>query len=104
MAESAKAILIRLRDPGALARTQGSVASFAQALAPATIEAKVLETVKDQIGQSFKDKGIDADISIVQPGNFALADNSHIAADVGFAIGGAGMIGLFWFLFSRGRR
>ena len=99
MTDTNRAILIKLRDPAALARAQGPVASFAQAVAPSTIEGKVYEGFRDQLAKSLKEKAIDADIQIVQPSSFIPADSAHVAADLGFALGGAGLVGIFWFLF-----
>ena len=100
MADTGKSVLVRLRDPASLARAQGSLAALAQSLAPATIESKVYDTFRDTLAQSLKDKGIDADVSVVQAAGFRPADGSHIATDIGFAIGGAGVLGVMWYLFS----
>ncbi len=105
MAETNRALLLRFKDPGAVARSQGgSVASFANAIAPGTIEAEVYNRAVPEVVKSLQSKGIEAEVTVVEPRSFLAAGNSHIAADLGFAIGGAGVVGLLWFLFSSGSK
>jgi hypothetical protein len=102
--DTGKGILIKLSNPAAIARSQGNMAALAQGLAPATIESKVYDGARDEISKSLKLKGIDADVTVVQSGAFHPADGSHVWTDLAFAIGGAGIIGIFWWLASRGRK
>lgn len=86
-----RAILIRVRNAAELARSQGALGTFAAALVPATVEAKVYDEMKNKLAESLRSNNVDADISIVEPKNFKSATNSHIAHDavVGMvAIGG----------------
>lgn len=94
------AVLVKLKDPLALARSQGSIASAAAAAAPSMISAKVYTEFAKQLVDSLKAKGIDADTTVVEPKNFAPASGSHVAQDIGFAIGGAGILAALWYLFS----
>ena len=102
--QTTKAVLIKVKNAAELARSQGAVASFAQALAPASIEAKVISTVAAQLKSALRDKGVDADVSVVEPGAYTSAGVSHIASDLGFAIGGAGVAGLIYWLVKRWRK
>jgi hypothetical protein len=102
--ETNRALLVRVKDPAAVARSQGKLAAFAAGLAPATIEAKVYEIMGDEFKKKLASQGIEADVSVVEPKSFQAAGSSHIATDVAFAIGGMGVVGLLWFLFSSGRR
>lgn len=102
--ETNRAILIQVHNAAQLARSQGAIASIAQALAPATIEAKVYDEMKKKFIASLKDQNVDADVSIVDPANWKPADGwSHIWVDLGFAVGGAGLLMLVLKLFG-GRR
>jgi hypothetical protein len=95
-----KAILIKVKNAADLARSQGALASFAQALAPASIESKVYQQMASELGKALKEKSVDADISIVEPAGWQPAGMGHVWTDVGFAIGGAGIIGALWWLLS----
>jgi len=101
--ETNRALLVKLKDPGALARSQGSVAALAQGIAPATIEATVYTTAAGEVQKALAARGIPSEVSVVEPGQFRPAGSSHVAQDIGFAIGGMGIVGLLWWLFS-GRR
>ena len=98
--ETDRAILIKLKDPNALARSQGSAATFAQAVAPAYVEGRVFDGFKQQLVESFKAKGIDADVSVVSPAQWKPAGQDHLLGDLGYALGGAGVIGIIWWLLS----
>ena len=99
-----RAILIRLRDPGALARGQGATAAFAEQLAPATIEAQVYDEVANQIDAALAAKNVDADISIVEPKVWSPAGLAHVGSDIALFMGGAGLVGVIYWLFSRGKK
>lgn len=100
--ETDRAVLIKLKDPGALARSQGAAGAFAQGIAPAFIETKVYSGLADQLGEALKAKNIDADISVVQPSLWAPAGNGYIAQDLAYVIGGAGIASFFcWLAFRR---
>jgi hypothetical protein len=60
--------------------------------------------MSDEFKKKLTAQGIEADISVVEPRAFMPASSSHIATDVAFAIGGMGVVGLLWYLFSSGRR
>lgn len=79
---TSRAILIRVRNAAELARSQGAVATIAQALVPATIEAKVYDTVAQKLRDSLKTNNVDAEVTIVEPSKFTAADGKHIAQDV----------------------
>jgi hypothetical protein len=99
-ADTNNGILVRLRDPGAVARSQGAMASLAATVAPATIEAKVYAEVARQLKSKLAAQGIDVDVQVVEPTAFKSTGGSHIATDIGFAIGGAGVLAVLWYLFS----
>lgn len=98
------AVLIRVKNAAELARAQGAVASLAQAIAPASIEAKVYDTIASEIKSSLKEKGVDADVSVVDPKNYASAGWDHLGTDLGMAIGGAGVAALIFWLATRHRK
>jgi hypothetical protein len=95
-----RAILIKVKNAAELARSQGAIASFAQALAPATIEGKVYATMRDKLAESLKKENVDAEVTIVEPKGYVAADGKHIASDIGWALGGAGVLAGLWYLFS----
>jgi hypothetical protein len=101
--ETSKAILIRVKNAGELARGQGGVASFAQAIAPSMIESKVLDEMAKQFSKSLAEKHVVADVTIVEPNGWKAANSSHIWSDVGYAVGGAGILMGLWFAFSAHR-
>lgn len=99
----AQGILIRVRNAEELARSQGAVATLATALAPATVGTKVLSTIASELKKALKDKNVDAEITVVDPAGWQPADGKFIQ-DVGFAVGGAGVLaGLYW-LFTRRKK
>ena len=100
-ADTNQAILIKVKNAGALARGQGILASVAASIVPATVEAKVNRTIADKLKTSLKDQNVEADVSIVDPKNFQASGLSHIGTDLGFAVGGAGVLAFFYWLFTR---
>lgn len=98
-----RAILVKLRDPGAVMRGQGALASGIAALAPSPMtEALVYSGAAKKIKQGMVDNGIDADVSVVDPKNWKTV-GTHLAHDIGFAVGGAGVLAAAWWFF-RGRK
>jgi len=86
-----RAILIRVKNAGELARSQGALASLVQSIAPATIEGKVYDEMVKKLSASLKENNVDADIRVVEPTGFQTADGKHIATDIvlgAAAIGG----------------
>jgi hypothetical protein len=77
-----RAILIRVRNAAELARSQGAVATIAQAIVPATIEAKVYDTMAEKLKESLKANNVDAEVSVVEPNKFRSANGNHVAQDV----------------------
>lgn len=98
--ETERAILIRLRNPGALARGQGATAAFAESLAPATVEAQVYDEVASQLDAALLSKNVDAEVSIVEPKMWSPAGLAHVGSDIAFFVGGAGIVGALYWLFS----
>ena len=101
-AETNHALLIKVKNAAELVRSQGALAAFAQTLAPATLESKVLSTLRDKLTSALKEQNVDADISIVEPKAFTAAGGGHIARDVGLVVAGVGGLALLYHLF-RGR-
>lgn len=93
------AALVRLKDPLSLARAKGGIATAAAAAAPDMITSKVYSEFGKQMGESLKAKGIDADISIVEPKNFAAP--SHTVRNIGFVVGGVSLLGAIGYLLMR---
>ena len=57
-------VLIRLRDPNALAKREGgALAAFAASLAPDTVEQKVYDEVVKRIREDFDRNKIDAEVT-----------------------------------------
>lgn len=102
--ETNRAILIRVKNAGELARSQGAVAALAQSIAPATIEGKVYAEMAKKLADSLKAQHVDADVTIVEPKGFVQADGKHIWSDVGLAIGGAGILAMLGYLLFRGSK
>lgn len=95
-----QALLIKVKNAIDLAKAQGKVAAAAANFAPATIEGQVYSTMKTSLADALKGQGVDADISIVVPGQYAPAAPS-LVTKIAFAAGGAAAIGLVWFIKSR---
>jgi len=103
-ANTTNAILIKIKDPNLLARSQGATASFVTSLAPATVENKVLSEIARQLKTALQEQNVEADVAVVQPALFKDAGISHVASDIGLAVGGMGLAGLAWWLMKRGKR
>lgn len=101
--ETNRAVLIRVHNADELARSQGAIATFAQTLAPATIEAKVYDTLAQRLKKSLAAQNVDADVSVVESSAFKPAGNGHIARDVGLAVASLGGVALLFHLF-RGKK
>jgi hypothetical protein len=92
-----RAVLIRVNNAEQLARSQGALASFAQAVAPATVEKRVLDAVRDKVDTYLKGQSIDATVELVEQDKFRAADGtSHIARDMGIALMAVGGVALLW--------
>jgi hypothetical protein len=103
-ADTNRAILIKVNNAGELARSQGFIATFAQALAPASIEGKVYSTMAQQLRDSLKEKQVDADVTVVEPGAWRPAGSSHIATDVAVGLTAFGVAAILWRLLAGGRK
>ncbi len=99
MSATNKAILIQVKNAGALAANQGKVAALAAGVAPATIESTVLSTVVSKLKDNFKTQGVDADVSMVEPAGYQPASGSGLMVNVACVAGGAAVVGLAWLLF-----
>ena len=65
-AGTGRAILIKVRDPAALARREGgAMASLIDKLAPDTLEAKIYDEMQKRIRMDFAQGGVDAEVAIV---------------------------------------
>lgn len=100
-ADTSKAILIKVKNAGQLAASQGALASIAAQLLPATIESKVYSTMRDKLADSLAKEHVDADVTIVEPTAWKPAGSSHIALDIGIAAAGVGVLAILWQLFAR---
>jgi hypothetical protein len=69
-AVSHRAVIVQVRNATQLAQKQGLAASLAAALAPETIENKVLDTIRSKISDAMKKEGVDAAVAVVEPANW----------------------------------
>lgn len=102
--ETNRAILIRVKNAGEVARSQGTLATIAQSLAPATIEAKVYDEMAKQLQQKLKDQHVDAEVTVVEPKGMQPADGKHVWQDVAIGLGLVGVVALAWGIASGGSR
>src|SRR4051812_37418078 len=96
-----QAILIRVKNAGQLARSQGAVASLAQSVAPETIEAKVYDEMRKKLSSSLKDQGVDAEVSIVSAGGWKPVSgggSSNTVKYAAFGIGGVALLGCAFYM------
>lgn len=84
--DQGRGILIRVRNVPQLVSQQGAVETLAQRLAPGTVEKKALSTIRDQLSSGLKEKGVDAELTIVSPANYK-ADSSNIWFGIAAALG-----------------
>lgn len=90
--DSDHAILIKIKNAGELARSQGFVATLAQAALPSTIETQVYKKVIDELRGALSSKNVDVDVKMVDPAAWRPAGSTHLWQDIGIAIGGAGVL------------
>jgi hypothetical protein len=88
-----RGVLIRVRDPIAVAKAQGgNMAAAAAAVGPDFVAGKVFQGIADKIAAGFKDQKIDADVFVVQAAGYAPVGSSTLSkvlfVGVGAAIGG----------------
>ncbi len=102
-----RAILIRVLNGPELAKKQGAVATFAQSLAPDTIDKTIYNTMRDKLLSGFKDQGVSADVTVVDGVNLQPVGvkAGAIARDVVIGLAVAGIVegiihGVHWY---RGR-
>lgn len=105
-ADAGEVIVVRVKNAPELARSQGPVASFAQSIAPATIEHKVLTTIAQKLRESFSAQkpAVDVDVTVAEPTAWKPTGTSHIWIDVGIGLGGLAVVALLWSFFSHGGR
>lgn len=101
-----RAILIRVRNAGDVARKQGALASLATALVPATVEARVYEEMAARLDGDLKANGIDAEVSVIadasRPSSPGAGDGGAFLRGAAVGVGGAGVVWLAWrFVFRR---
>lgn len=94
--ETNRAILIRVKNAGEVARSQGALATIAQSLAPATVEAKVYDAMRDQLAQSLASNHVDADVTVVEPKAYQSADGKHVWQDLAIGVGLIGVAAFAW--------
>jgi len=102
--DTSRSLLVTLEDPLGLARAQGSIAAAASAIAPGTISAKVYDEFAKQLKDSLSQKGVKATVIPVEPTAFKPAGSTHIAQDIGIAIAATGVLGIVFYLFTRGSK
>lgn len=93
-----KVITLRLRDPIGAARAsgrKGRVAALAALLVPDAIAAEVYRNVAKEIEESMKDKGVDAEVAVLEGAPSGKVFRSTFVE--GAAVGG-GVVGLVWLL------
>jgi hypothetical protein len=106
MAETNRAVLIRIKNAADLARSQGALASMAQTLAPATIEARVYDELAKQLGKALADKRVEADVQVIDApqSNWRPAGGTHLWTDIALALGGLGVLAILWRVFAGGKK
>ena len=94
-----RAILIRAKDPGAVVRSKGAVASFLQQQAPSTLEGKFYDEMAKKMKEGLKAQGVDADVQVVEPSGWQSAGSSPVwkPLAIGASALGVGLLG--WMLF-----
>jgi len=104
-AKKQRALIIQINNVPQLVAAQGEVASLAQQIVPDSIDAKVYETVGDQLLAGLKDKGVDATIKTVDVSKWAL-DEDDLGAFKFTAIGfaSASVLGLIAYFMFRGTK
>lgn len=82
-----RAVLIKVRDVPTLVRAQGGAAgALAQEFLPDTVEAKVYSEMAAEMKRGLKEKGVDADVSVVAPVGYKPAPQPDFTR--GIMIGG----------------
>jgi len=101
--ETNLAVLVTLKNPGALARREGAAASFAANVAPAMIESKVYEGLAAKLQDALAGQNVEADITVVEPRKWMPANGTtSIASDLGYVIGGTGLMAAFAWAIMKG--
>lgn len=99
-----RAIIIRLKNPAAVARQQGALASFAASLAPATTESEVYSRLAGELRKELKSQHVDADVIVAEPEGWQLATKSSpIGWDLGYILGGVGVFGVLVWIVTKGK-
>lgn len=98
-----RAILVRVNNTAQLARSQGGIATAAQRIAPATVEARVYDEVAKSLRQAFKDQNVDADVELVEPSGWSPATASFVWSDIAAGVGLIGVTALLWRYISKRR-
>ncbi len=101
-AGTGRAVLIRVKNVPELVQKQGGgIGSALQKLAPATLETKVLDTMRMKLAEEFKKQGVDADVSVVASAGFMPAGSSPIWKPLAITFGSLGLAALIWKLVKR---
>lgn len=93
------AILVRVKNAAELARSQGAMASLAQALAPATIEAKVYSQIAAELQAGLAAQNVLATVTPVEPTAWKPAVGSMIWQDAAIGLGLVGLVAILWRVF-----
>ncbi len=89
-----RALLIRIRNPVQIARSQGGIATAAMALAPDTVEQKIYSEMAQRLGTALRNENVDAEITVVKPSDFKPEiSNFWKFLAVGLGVVGAGYVG-----------
>jgi hypothetical protein len=88
-----RVIVVDIKDPTAVAKKQGALASLASSILPEFVNDKVYDEVAKQLGPALKDKGVDADVKVVDASSQSKSMTASAelrALGVGMGIGAAG--------------
>lgn len=87
------AIVIRVKNAGALAAQGGAAGSLAFEAVPNTITNIIYGRMRDEFLQKFKEKGVDADVSITTTPPAGPPPRSDFVPGV---LAGGALVGLAW--------
>ena len=92
-----RSILIKVRNVPELVRKQGgALGGLAAGLVPETINATVYDKMAAELLKGLTEKGVDADVKVVEPTGFQAAGGSPIWKPLAMGLGGAGLLMLGW--------
>lgn len=103
--ETNQAILVKIKNAPELAKGSGVTGVIANALVPATTEAMVYSQAAGELKTALKEKGVEADVTVVEPSGWKPAEgNSHLIQDLAVGVGVLGVAAIAYNILFGGRR